>query len=82
MFKPGDKVICITNSGMSRSITVGKTYIVDSCYVQYGALQIDLIGDEQPMVGVFASRFISIQKYKKIERKNKLENICLKSEIE
>jgi hypothetical protein len=71
-FKEGDFVICKQNSGFSHDLILGKKYkVITSTYVKFGANQIDIIGENGFLSGLFASRFTTV----KIERKNKLINI-------
>jgi len=77
-YKKGDKVICIRNDGgYENSLTIGESYKVMYIDKIDGAYHVQVKSDDfdEGRVTVFLSRFISTTEYKKIQRKEKLENI-------
>lgn len=69
-WKKGDKVLCINNYGFNGRLTIGKEYEVIKSYKDYGADQIQVIGD-CGIADAFSSRFTTV----KLERKQKLNKI-------
>ena len=70
MFKVGDKVICIDNSGASGSLEKNVTYVVTKKENENCCIQVSGFGG-----GWFSERFILDDKE---QRKQKLNRICLK----
>ena len=61
-FKEGDKIICIDNSGFSRSLTIGKTYtIVGATYLYRNSEQLLIERDDMGNKGInfLKKRFVS-----------------------
>lgn len=72
-WKKGDKVICINNIGFRGRLTVGEEYKIINYYREYGADQIQVMGDYDT-VDAFSSRFTTIKLDRK-EKLNKLKNV-------
>lgn len=71
-FKEGDFVICKNNLGFKDQLIIGKKYkVIRGSYNEWVVDMIDIIGENEVLTGLFASRFTTL----KIERKEKLINI-------
>ncbi len=68
MFQIGDKVVCINSTGW-KSLTVGKTYIIDNIVILDGYEYVYINRIEYRF-----SRFISVEE----NRRLKIEKICSK----
>jgi hypothetical protein len=80
MFKVGDKVVCVENtfateSDLSNSLTLGKTYTVTIIYGDKDF--INVISDKKVEQRYWAKRFVSLTRI----RKYKIDKICSNLEI-
>lgn len=73
-WKKGNEIICTNNYGHINSLSIGKKYIVNKCYREYGAYQVDIFNDNQINMSVFCSRFTTFKEIRK-EKLKKLKNI-------
>jgi len=74
MFKVGNRIVCINNEGYENHLKINESYIIQKIITKTGL--IILLNHEKCAFGIY--RFISVVE----QRKQKLEKICSKLEIE
>jgi len=80
MFKVGDKVKCINNDSLKNCLTINKIYIIEDCHIERNSEFVTIEKDDlnSRFSGIYSRRFILDVKEL---RKQKLKEICSKSEI-
>ena len=78
-YKKGDIVVCIKNDGYRSYLTIGESYKVIGIRKLDGVYYVQIISDDfyNSPVTTVSNRFMILNEFKKIQRKEKLNQLKL-----